>query len=383
MQNYRLLVVMIPEVSGVSYYRQSMPHEHLSKNFPEFEITYTTGQELNGKPKEYYKDFQLVIFQRDLPNEEYVNTVKSMGCVVLLDIDDHWQVPKHNSSYYDYKKYNLSEKIIKSFVLADHITTTTPYLKEQIKRFTYSGISILQNAIDPSIKQLGIKEILSDKMRFGYMATPNHIEDCKLMKDSIQSLLYDRTMQGKYHLSLGGFNMDSRLAFEIGGEIVDYEKISKPLRKLMKIEGYKQPFEEMEEIFTNKGRVKDYSRILSKPVDEFMQGYNELDVCLVPLVDSDFNRCKSELKMIEAGWFKKACICSDVIPYNTIDIANFVNNNNKLGFYFAIKYCIENPHYVENLGNKLHEYVIVNHNLDNTNIFRAELYKELIDKRND
>jgi hypothetical protein len=112
-----------------------------------------------------------------------------------------------------------------------------------------------------------------------------------------------------------------------------------------------------------------------------MQGYNELDVCLVPLVDSDFNRCKSELKMIEAGWFKKACICSDVIPYNTIDIAEFVDNKHKLGWHYAMKYCIENPSYTRDLGEELHEYVTKHHNLDHTNILRAELYKQLIDSK--
>jgi O-antigen biosynthesis protein len=39
---------------------------------------------------------------------------------------------------------------------------------------------------------------------------------------------------------------------------------------------------------------------------------------LVPLRDNLFNRCKSELKMIEAGHFAKPVMVSNVMPYNLL-----------------------------------------------------------------
>ena len=49
--------------------------------------------------------------------------------------------------------------------------------------------------------------------------------------------------------------------------------------------------------------------------------YDEIDVLLVPLVDNQFNACKSELKMIEASVKGKPIIVSDVNPYKLCAIS--------------------------------------------------------------
>lgn len=58
----------------------------------------------------------------------------------------------------------------------------------------------------------------------------------------------------------------------------------------------------------------------SLPLSRYMEAYNGQGVSLVPLEDNDFNRCKSNLKVLEAGAKGLACVSSRVLPYyNELD----------------------------------------------------------------
>jgi glycosyltransferase involved in cell wall biosynthesis len=52
------------------------------------------------------------------------------------------------------------------------------------------------------------------------------------------------------------------------------------------------------------------------------QLYPHFDVALAPLLNTKFNRCKSELKVIEAGYTKTAIIASNTTPYKDTIIHN-------------------------------------------------------------
>ena len=71
-----------------------------------------------------------------------------------------------------------------------------------------------------------------------------------------------------------------------------------------------------------KSEVKHYNRIESKDImkGEFGKIYEDIDVLLVPLINNKFNRCKSELKFIEAGFTGTAVIASNVPPYSNFGV---------------------------------------------------------------
>ena len=68
---------------------------------------------------------------------------------------------------------------------------------------------------------------------------------------------------------------------------------------------------------------KPYRRRWTQDVTTYANNYNTFDVSLAPLVESEFNANKSQLKIIEAGFHKKAIIASETQPY-TIDLINAV-----------------------------------------------------------
>ena len=128
---------------------------------------------------------------------------------------------------------------------------------------------------------------------------------------------------------------------------------------------------------------KPYRRLWGRDIQTYGELYNEIDVAIVPLKENNFNACKSELKIVEAGWMKKAVICSRVSPYQQW-IKHGVNgilvnpSRNNIDWFVAIRRMALNPNMAEDMGAALHETIKENFDIDKHNRTRADLYKSLI-----
>jgi glycosyltransferase involved in cell wall biosynthesis len=136
---------------------------------------------------------------------------------------------------------------------------------------------------------------------------------------------------------------------------------------------------------------ENYVRVWTRPVTTYAKNYSKFDISLAPIKNHIFNRMKSQLKVIEAGFYKKALIASNVGPY-TIDLkhalknggfvdgnALLVNeNNNHSDWAKNIKKLVENPNMIVDLGERLYETVKDTYDLNKVTADRAELYKSLI-----
>ena len=100
---------------------------------------------------------------------------------------------------------------------------------------------------------------------------------------------------------------------------------------------------------------------------------------------------KSQLKVIEAGFYKKALIASNVGPY-TIDLKNSIKNgtfvegnallvnehNNHSDWAKYIKKLVQNPNLIKDMGEKLYETVKDTYKLQNVTKTRREFYKSIL-----
>ena len=133
-----------------------------------------------------------------------------------------------------------------------------------------------------------------------------------------------------------------------------------------------------------------YQRVWTQPVTTYAKNYSRFDVSLAPIKDHMFNRMKSQLKVIEAGFYKKAIIASDIGPY-TIDLTHALQNGeftdgNALlvdrsrprDWSKFMKKLIKNPTWVEDLGERLYETVNGTYDMNTVTKTRAELYKTLV-----
>jgi glycosyltransferase involved in cell wall biosynthesis len=104
-----------------------------------------------------------------------------------------------------------------------------------------------------------------------------------------------------------------------------------------------------------------------------------------------FNRMKSQLKVIEAGFYKKALIASEVGPY-TIDLKHALKNGqftdgnallvddvrNHSDWAKYIKKLVQNPNMRIDMGERLYEHVSKHYSLDVVTKTRAEFYKSIV-----
>jgi hypothetical protein len=111
----------------------------------------------------------------------------------------------------------------------------------------------------------------------------------------------------------------------------------------------------------------------------YASAYDAMDIGLIPVRDTPFNSCKSNLKMLEMGAKKLAVIVSDELAYQNIAY-NFKNCllTNKKNWYKSIKLLIEDKELREDLAENLHEEVKTNWNIDKLNVKRLEVYQSLI-----
>jgi len=134
-----------------------------------------------------------------------------------------------------------------------------------------------------------------------------------------------------------------------------------------------------------------YLRVWTKPVQSYAKNYSKFDVSLAPIKNHIFNRMKSQLKVIEAGFYKKAIIASNLGPYtidlkHCLDHGNFVDGNallvdenrNHSDWAKFIEKLVKNPNMVKDMGERLYETVKDKYDLNVVTKSRAEFYKSIV-----
>ena len=116
---------------------------------------------------------------------------------------------------------------------------------------------------------------------------------------------------------------------------------------------------------------ENYVRVWTRPVEQYAKNYSNFDISLAPIKNHIFNRMKSQLKVIEAGFYKKALIASEIGPY-TLDLKHGLKNGeftkdgnallvsenrNHSDWYKFIKKLSTNRNLVVDLGERLYETV--------------------------
>jgi len=392
------VLVICPNIrSGVAYYRQSLPHIYLQQHYPDFQCDLRPS--ITGVTDGELKDYQIVHFARKIEDVDVsIERIRKAGAAkVVLDMDDYWRLQPHHPLYFNYKYDGTIEQTEKSIRAADHITCTTSHFAGVIWGSGAADVVVLPNAIDPEQPQWKIAPTSSELIRFGWMGAAIHLEDLALLKGSMRRA-HSSDIYGKYQLVLCGFDMQQHY-FQWSG-------IKGEEPKPIKVNGEQTTYATFERILTDDYRLlkatpeyitylrqykqeqqnweKDlyYRRIWTRPVDQYGIGYNDFDVALAPLNNTPFNNCKSQLKVIEAGFMKKALIASAVIPY-TIDCVNEENalmvehGRDGIDWFVKMRRLINNPSMIEDLGEALYETVKDEYHLATVTKERAELYKHI------
>lgn len=385
--------VLIPvqyNITGLDYHRLLMPFERLQKTHGSiYDIKMLRGFKHEDKAYEppiydmtddELKQFDIVYILRQVSHDitkiqPTIDRIKSLGLKIIFDIDDYWQLPKTHFWHTKYKEQKVADGVIATLKQADAVTTTTGTFADIIKEYN-QNVTVLPNCINSDEPQFKAVNISSPRLRFGWIGGVFHKTDLEILKPSIEKLYAASNLSGKWQLCLGGFNKNY--------EFLEMERI---LSCNYIFKTYDKPYysylEQLTPAMEHIAFDKPYRRLWGKDVKHYGQIYNDVDVCLVPLVKNAFNECKSELKLVEAGTMGKCVICSDVKPYNEW-IVDGVNGflikpeRNYIDWFVAMRKLILNPELAKQMGEALQKTISENFNIDTHNKRRDALIKSVV-----
>lgn len=411
--NKKIRVLVVPsDRSGVGYFRSVAPHLGLEKFYPsEFHVDINESPDLNND--EFLKQYDIIHYHRTLASYEQMpmllDKLKNMGIITIMDLDDYWAPGQHHPAYLIIKNSKMDEKIIGNLKIAENITTTTDIFAKEISKFN-KNVYVLPNAIDPNEKQYTPNPEKSNRIRIGWLGGSSHLEDLKLLNGLVNRFKSDN-MLDKVQFVLCGFDLRGNVT------MIDPNTGQQTQRPIQPMESVWYKYEQ---IFTdNYSTVSDryrkhllsftkeeyddidnepYRRVWTKPVSSYASNYNLFDISLAPLADNTFNKVKSQLKVIESGFHKKALIAQDFGPYQ-IDLVNaklkvntkdgngqsfnengnaYLVNNNTKEWYQFVKKLVNNPEQIEILANNLYNTVKDTYSIEAVSEKRRELYLSLI-----
>jgi glycosyltransferase involved in cell wall biosynthesis len=396
------ILVLPSDRTGVGKFRSVEPHIFLQNQNPDdFHVDIDYEPKVNDE--NYWKNYDIVHFHRTI-TKDYDSTppllekLKKWGVITIADIDDYWLPTKEHPAHVMITNNKLHLKIRDNLKAAQYVTTTTEIFAQEIKKLN-KNVFVLPNAINPKEPQFMAKTEPSDKLRFGWLGGSSHLHDLKILSDCFSKT---GTLNDKFDLYLCGF--DTR------GTVTEIDQKTKKQRQ-RDIKPEETVWAEYEKIFTkNYSLINDdykkylqtynpkpyenekfYHRVWTQPVTSYAKNYSKFDVSLAPIKNHIFNRMKSQLKVIEAGFYKKAIIASNIGPY-TIDLKHalkygeFVDGNallvnegrNHADWAKYVKKLVKNPSWAEDLGERLYETVKDKYDLNIVTKTRAQIYKTLL-----
>lgn len=404
----KIKILVVPsDTSGCGYFRSRQPHIFIQENYSDlFDIDIIMGQDFpKDMPYEkFFAQYDIIHIHKQLDNGcQMANLIKFLGKILIVDVDDHWNLGDFHPMSLTAKKENWAKPIIDHIKLADYVTTTTPIFAKEIMKYN-KNVIVFPNAINPKEEQFIPKPTTSNRLRIGMICGSSHINDFKLMDTMVKQL--PKEYLDKIQFVLCGFDTN-------GTRTIHYTDTNQTVQR--PIEPKESVWYEYEKILTNDYKIlsEDHTRFLNmfiknmeypnldepyrrcwtKDINHYATHYNNIDVLLVPLKECDFNKVKSQLKVIEAGFFNKAIIAQNYGPY-TLDLKSMITKGGEIDesgnallvdtsknhkqWAKYIKKLVDEPQLVEKLQHNLHETVKDKYCLETVAKDRARKYLEMM-----
>ena len=254
------------------------------------------------------------------------------GAKLVIDLDD--DIDNVHPGHPDYEGLlSRREMRIRMVKIADHLVVATEEIKQAVKKYN-PYITVIPNAIDPEIWKVKNKKWNDGKIRIGWMSSGSHFVDSPIIEDIIQELIKEYP----------------QVEFHIAGMVKNYEKGIRWIH--------------------HKGTT-GYA-----PFPKFYADLG-IDIAIAPIKDIPFNRCKSNIKFLEAAMLEIPIVASDVAPYSCIQ-------HGKTGYLATtpsqfkkyLKILIEDEKKRKEIGQAAKKYVLKNWTIDKF----LPKYRELFDK---
>jgi GT2 family glycosyltransferase/spore maturation protein CgeB len=291
----------------------------------------------------------IIVMQRQTSYAtEAVDTIferaRALGKKIIYEIDDNLiNMPADHpvAAYFA----PLTANIIRDASRADAVTVTTPELAKVFAAYNRNTY-VLPNCIDERLwsaepGQTVKEDSADDRIVIGYMGTQTHDMDFEPVVPAIRNLL--RKYRGKVVFRFWG-HVPKQLAGVEGVEVI--------------------------------GALDVYYY-------QFAQVFKTVhfDLALAPLIDNEFNRCKSSVKFLEYAVCRIPGIYSRVTPYATSvadGTTGLLVSNEPAAWEAAMIRLIENRGLRESIAQNAYQEVITKHTVEKNAHRWLRLYSDLL-----
>lgn len=324
--------------SGVTYHRLAMPLSIMAKEY--CLITDVLTEELLIE-----KNINLVVVNRFIENfdlNELLNLRVKYGFKLVVDIDDYWELFDQHLSSKGYRLHQVG-KVIKNYIKnADLVTCTNSRLYYEIIKIN-KKCEILPNGLPFDKDQFTSVQIPHDTINIIHTGSITHFPDIKQLKNPMRELAKSKSFRESAKMILCGWN--------------DYNKWH---------------WQQMADIYTADKKL-NYEILNSLNVELYMNFYNEADMLIVPLLDNNFNRMKSNLKALEAGAKNIPILTYNRDPYSDIPtifkVENWEQDIKRMAFSKQMR---------EDYGKRNGEYVREHYDIFKINESRKAIYDKVV-----
>ena len=345
---------------GCSYLRCLLPQLHGGYN--------GSWSSLYGELKDPKKILEgaihaeVAVFHRPdkTENHKVAYELKKMGKKIVFDNDDTFKLLKGNPSFDKKELQNIRREktlgnILDNFINnSDAVTTTTEFLAKEYRKIN-KNVHVIPNCVDPDDWDES-KHNEGDKVRIALVGSVVYSEDFKTIKGYISELDKDPRVQ------LVMFGLDNK-------KNRDKNKFITKLHN--KEYTYWDSLENLEHVPWV--AMKDYFETLNDL---------KIDIMLIPRADTYFNRCKSNVKFLEAGMVECAVIAQTFTtkdsPYDfDLDGENGLLAGSEEEWREQTELLISNKELRREIGRKAKEYVLANYHIKDHVDKWASLFNQL------
>lgn len=282
----------------------------------------------------------IVVFQRPDQKDktEMIRILKENGKKIVFDNDDTYRpdsgfpqimVPSNQKLI-----TKVNEELYKNVKQADLVTTTTATLADEYKALN-SNVVVLPNMIDPfDIPEPKRNE--GKKVRIGLTGSVGY-DDFKIIQPYLEELSKrDDVQLVFFSLSLP-------------------EHTNKRVKEL-----YKDAYD-----FVSSPNIEWHTHVV---MAEYFDKLNdlELDIMLIPRRETYFNKCKSNVKYLEAAALEIPVVASTFkdAPYNDLNGDNGFLAKDEAEFRLHTEKLIADKDFRRKIGKQAREYVYENYNIE-------------------
>ena len=212
------------------------------------------------------------------------------------------------------------------------LTTSTPYMAEVLRKYSKASIYIWRNLMDAQtlnavdvVQNLAERSLDPDKFVIGYMSGSRaHEAD---FKEAIAAL--DNILANYEYTEL---------------RVVGYADLVKKLK------------------------VKYKDRITHSPFSDYyqyMESFLEFDINIIPLVQNQFNECKSAIRYLESSLLNTASVISYIGDFKHIvkhkDNGIFVHKNSTKEWIKTLEWCLSNRTELKQIAKRANANVLENY----------------------